>query len=53
MIEQNEDGTTKLSLMVGTRILVQIEGEGGADRQALEAYLQALDLPNLEKALLG
>jgi hypothetical protein len=53
MIEQNEDGTTKLSLMVGTRILVQIEGKGGADRETLNAYLQAMDLPKLEKALLG
>jgi hypothetical protein len=53
MIEQDEDGTTQLSLMVGTRILVQIEGKGGADRETLEAYLQAMDLPKLEKALLG
>jgi hypothetical protein len=53
MIEQDEDGTTQLSLMVGTRILVQIEGKGGADRETLEAYLQAMDLPRLEKALLG
>jgi hypothetical protein len=52
-IEQDEDGTTQLSLMVGTRILVQIKGEGGADRETLEAYLQAMDLPKLEKALLG
>jgi len=52
IIEQNEGGITKLSLMVGARILVQIEGEGGADRQTPDAYLQGLDLPNFE-ALLG
>ena len=53
-IEQDPDaGTTKVALMVGTRILIQLEGSQGADRQVLEAYLKAMDLKALEKALLG
>jgi hypothetical protein len=53
-IEQDPDaGTVKVALMIGTRILLQIEGSLGADRQTLEAYLKAMDLKALEKALLG
>jgi hypothetical protein len=54
ILEQDANaGTAKITLMVGTRILVQIDGAGGVDRQTLEAYLQAMNLQNLEKALLG
>lgn len=53
MMEQNQDGTIKVSLMVGSRILVQIEGDGSANRETLEAFLTRMDLSNLEKALLG
>jgi len=53
-IEQDPDaGTTKIALMVGTRILVQLDGSQGADQQSLEAYLKAMDLKALEKVLLG
>ncbi|MBK1649140.1 hypothetical protein [Rhabdochromatium marinum] len=46
-------GDTQLSLMLGTRILLQLEGSQGATREMLEAYLNAMDLKALEKALLG
>lgn len=53
-IEQDPDGgSIKIALMVGTRILIQLDGSGGATRQDLEAYLGAMDLKALEKALLG
>ncbi|KAA6185656.1 hypothetical protein F2Q65_08145 [Thiohalocapsa marina] len=51
-IQQPPDGSAKVMLMVGSRILVQLEGRG-TDRQTLEAYLEALNLSGLEKALLG
>ncbi|ESQ09151.1 MAG: hypothetical protein N838_20830 [Thiohalocapsa sp. PB-PSB1] len=53
MMETNEDGNIKITLLVGTRILLQMEGRDGADRQMLEAYLKAIDLTDLEQALLG
>jgi len=53
MIEQGDGGDVKITLMVGTRILVQLDGSGGADRATLERYLEAMKLPELEKALLG
>lgn len=53
MMEKADDGNLKITLMVGTRILLQMQGSGGATREALEAYLDAMDLSNLEKALLG
>ena len=39
-------------LMIGSRILVQLESSG-VDQQTLEAYLEAMNLSQLEKALLG
>jgi hypothetical protein len=53
MMEKDDDGNLKITLMVGTRILLQMQGSGGATREDLEAYLDAMDLSNLEKALLG
>ena len=53
MLEKDENGDVKITLMVGTRILLQAQGSGGASREELEAYLDAMDLGNLEKALLG
>ncbi|MGB5833032.1 MAG: hypothetical protein WBG92_13710 [Thiohalocapsa sp.] len=53
MTETTDDGTVKITLMVGSRILVQIEGSNGADRQVIETYLKAMKLNQLEKALLG
>ena len=53
ILEQQGAEATKITLMVGTRILVQVDGNGQTDRQTLEAYLEAMNLQNLEKALLG
>jgi hypothetical protein len=53
ILEQQGTDTTKITLMVGTRILVQVDGSGAADRATLEAYLEAMNLQDLEKALLG
>jgi hypothetical protein len=52
VIEVHEDGTSRLLILVGTRIQVQVEGSG-VDQQTLEAYLDAVQLDRLEKALLG
>lgn len=53
VMETGEEGNVKVTLMIGTRILLQVEGGDGADRQMLEAYLEAMNLRDLEKALLG
>lgn len=53
MMEKDDDGNIKITLMVGTRVLIQMQGSGGASREDLEAYLDAMDIANLEKALLG
>ncbi|WPL15899.1 hypothetical protein Thiowin_00828 [Thiorhodovibrio winogradskyi] len=53
MLQSDGAGDIQLSLMLGTRILLQIEGSGGATKDMLEAYLKAMDLPALEKALIG
>jgi hypothetical protein len=52
VFEQHADGTSRILLLVGTRIQVQLEGSG-VDQQTLEAYLDAIKLDQLEKALLG
>jgi hypothetical protein len=51
-LKKDDDGSETIMLMVGSRILVQLEGSG-VDRQTLEAYLEAMNLSQLEKALLG
>jgi hypothetical protein len=43
--------TYKVTLMVGSRLLVQGEGSGLADAAPVEQYLQALDLKAIENAL--
>lgn len=53
MLQTDSHGDTQLSLMLGTRILLQIDGSGGATKDMLEAYLKAMDLKALEKALIG
>ncbi|MGB5734731.1 MAG: hypothetical protein WBM40_09830 [Thiohalocapsa sp.] len=53
MLEKDDADNVKITLMVGTRILLQMQGSDGASRAELEAYLDAMDLGNLEKALLG
>ena len=52
VLELHEDGSSRVLLLVGTRIQVQVEGNG-VDQQTLEAYLDAIALDRLEKALLG
>jgi hypothetical protein len=52
VLEMHQDGTSRLLLLVGTRIQVQVEGSG-VERQTLEAYLDAVKLDQLEEALLG
>lgn len=43
--------TYKVTLMVGSRLLVQGEGSGLADPGPVEQYLKALDLDAIQKAL--
>jgi hypothetical protein len=53
MLQTDSNGDAQLSLMLGTRILLQLDGSGGATKDMLEAYLKAIDLKALEKALIG
>jgi len=53
MLQRDDAGDLQLSLMLGTRILLQIDGSGAATQDMLEAYLKAMDLKALEKALIG
>ena len=50
LLEPQENGATKLSLIIGNSILLQLEGRQGADAETLEAYLNAMDLKALEQA---
>lgn len=50
LLEPQENGATKLSLVIGSSILLQLEGSQGADADTLEAYLSAMDLKALEQA---
>ncbi len=50
--EAHRDGSSRILLLIGTRIQVQLEARG-VDRQTLEAYLDAIKLDRLEDALLG
>jgi hypothetical protein len=53
LLEPQQDGITKLSMVLGSSILLQLEGRGGADAETLEAYLNAMDLKALEQAFGG
>jgi len=54
MLKQDtSDDSLEMSLLVGNNVLLQINGSGGADRATLEAYLDAMDIPALQKALTG
>lgn len=50
---QHEDGSDswEISLMIGSRILIQAKGSGIADQQEVQAYLDAIDLTAVEQAL--
>lgn len=50
LLEPQEKGPAKLSLVVGNSILLQLEGSQGTDAETLEAYLNAMDLKALEQA---
>lgn len=52
LLRREPGGDTRLSLMLGNRILLQIEGSSGTTQDMLEAYLNGMDLRALEKALL-
>lgn len=52
VLEMHQDGSSRILLLVGTRIQVQVEGSD-VDRQTLETYLDAVKLDQLEQALLG
>jgi hypothetical protein len=52
VLEMRDGATSRILLMIGTRIQAQVEGSG-VDQQTLEAYLDAIDFSALEKALLG
>jgi hypothetical protein len=54
MLKQDPgDGSLELSLIIGSNILLQLSGSDGADRAALEAYLEAMDIAAIQKALSG
>jgi len=49
LLEPQENGAIKLSLVIGNSLLLQFEGQG-IDSDTLEAYLNAMDLKALEQA---
>lgn len=51
MLKEDTGGDLELSLMIGSNILLQLSGSNGADRAALEAYLEAMDIPAMQQAL--
>ena len=54
MIKHEKDSHEwEISLMVGGKILVQVTGRGLEDQSAAEAYLKAIDIAAIEKALGG
>jgi hypothetical protein len=50
LLEPQEDGSAKLSLIIGNSVLLQLDGSRGADADTLEAYLTATDLESLKSA---
>lgn len=50
LLEPQENGPAKLSLVIGNNILLQLEGSQGTNADTLEAYLNAMDLNALEQA---
>jgi len=51
MLKQDPNDGLDLSLMVDNNVLLQLSGSGGADQADLEAYLEAIDIPAMQKAL--
>jgi hypothetical protein len=50
LLEPQDSGSAKLSLVIGNSLLLQVEGSGGAGADTLEAYLNAMELKALEQA---
>jgi len=53
MLKEDPGGDLELSLMVSSNIMLQLSGSNGADRAALEAYLEAMDIAAMQQALSG
>ncbi|NBC50114.1 MAG: hypothetical protein GVY22_19525 [Gammaproteobacteria bacterium] len=53
LLEPSDEGSAKLSLIIGNNILLQLDGRQGAGADTLKAYLEATDLEALEKAFEG
>lgn len=51
MLKQDPNDGLDLSLMVDTNVLLQLSGSSGADEADLQAYLEAIDIPAMQKAL--
>lgn len=51
MLKKDDGGGLDLSLMIGTNLLLQLQGSGGATQANLEAFLNAMDLGAVQKAL--
>jgi hypothetical protein len=51
MVKQEQGGGVEITLMVGSRILIQGKGSGTADRQAVQGYLEALEIEKIQRAL--
>lgn len=54
MIKQDAStGSWDLSILIRSRILVQVNGQGLKDKQVVEDYLKAIDLDAVEEAFAG
>jgi hypothetical protein len=53
MLKKEDDGSTEITLMLGSRILVQGKGNGQAGEQAIRQYLEAMDMAAIQKAFGG
>jgi len=51
--KDSADDSLELSIVVGSNILLQLSGSGGASQSDLEAYLDAMDIGAMQKALAG
>jgi hypothetical protein len=45
-----EENSWEISLMVGSRLLVQVEGKGMKSQEPVETYLKTIDMAAVEKA---
>ncbi len=53
MQKKEADGSVEITLMVGNRILVQGKGNPQAGEQAVQQYLESMDLAAIQKAFGG